>query len=61
MLLFFWVLVSRPGIELGPLAVKDLSPNHWPSRKFPSFFLYKEPSAWTRAHPSDLVLTESPH
>lgn len=34
MLLHFWVLVSSPGIEMGPLAVKILSPNHWPCREF---------------------------
>ena len=55
MLLCFWVLVSRPGIEIGPLAVKVLSPNHWPCRKFCSLFLYREPSDWTTAYPSDFV------
>ena len=39
---FFWpcrvacgILVPRPGIELGPSAVKTQSPNHWTSREFP--------------------------
>ena len=31
------ILVSRPGIEPGPLAVKARSPNHWTARKFPIF------------------------
>ena len=54
-LLCFWVLVSRPRIEIGPLAVKVLSPNHWPCRGFCSLFLHREPSDWTRAYPSDFV------
>lgn len=55
MLLHFWVLVSSPGIEMGPLAVKILSPNHWPCREFCSLFLCREPSDWTRAYPSAFV------
>ena len=30
------ILVPQPGIELGPTAVKVLSPNHWTAREFPS-------------------------
>ena len=30
------ILVSQPGIELGPLALKSPSPNHWTSREFPA-------------------------
>ena len=28
------ILVPRPGIEPGPMAVKALSPNHWTVREF---------------------------
>ena len=31
------ILVSRPGIEPGPSAVKVRSPNHWTAREFPGF------------------------
>ena len=31
-------LVPRPGIELGPTAVKALSPNHWTAREFPRLY-----------------------
>ena len=38
---FFWphhvacgMLVTQPGIEPGPLAVKVWSPNHWTAREF---------------------------
>ena len=31
------ILVSRPGIESGPSAVKVQSPNHWTAREFPGF------------------------
>ena len=30
----YGILVPQPGIELGPSAVKALSPNHWTIRKF---------------------------
>ena len=30
------ILVPRPGIEPGPLAVKVRSPDHWTSREFPA-------------------------
>ena len=29
------ILVPRPGIEPGPLAVDAWSPNHWVAREFP--------------------------
>ena len=31
------ILVPRPGIEPGPLAVRAWSPNHWTARVFPGF------------------------
>ena len=41
-LFVFWLrctacglLVPRPGIEPGPLAVRAQSPNHWTAREFP--------------------------
>ena len=51
--LFFWpchracgILVSRPGIEPGQLAVKALNPNHWTTREF----LWKFGLLKTRKH-----------
>ena len=45
---FFWphrtggvILVPRPGIKLGPSAVKVWSPNHWTAREFPTMPLFK--------------------
>ena len=29
------ILVSQPGIELGPAAIQAPSPNHWTTRKLP--------------------------
>ena len=46
--LFFWlcpaacdILVPRPGIKPGPLAVRAPSPNHWPAREVPERPLFK--------------------
>ena len=44
LLLFFLatpcgISVPRPGIELGPTAVKAGSPNHWTAREFPGTVL----------------------
>ena len=33
------ILVPRPGIEPGHLAVKAQSPNHWTAREFPVFLI----------------------
>jgi len=30
-----WDFSFQPGIELGPLAVRVQSPNHWTAREFP--------------------------
>ena len=35
------ILVSQPGIEPGPLAVKAQSPNHWTAREFPKLSNYE--------------------
>ena len=34
------ILVPRPGIDPGPLAVRARSPNHWTAREFPSASFY---------------------
>ena len=34
------ILVSLPGIEPGPSAVKAWSPNHWTTREFPKSILW---------------------
>ena len=34
------ILVHRPGIEPGPLAVKTWTPNHWPTGEFPLWWLF---------------------
>ena len=35
------ILVPRPRIEPGPLAVRVWGPNHWIARKFPGIFFNK--------------------
>ena len=35
------ILVPQPGIELGPMAVKVPSPNHWTAREVPTWLLFK--------------------
>ena len=35
------ILVSRPGIEPGPPAVRAQSPNHWTAREFPIIQSFK--------------------
>ena len=39
---FCGILVPRPGIEPGPLAVRVLSPNHWAAREFPLYSHFME-------------------
>ena len=38
--LSLWDLRSPPGTEVGPLAVRAQSPNHWTSGEFPDKFFY---------------------
>ena len=45
---FFWphrvaygLLVPRPGIEPGALAVRPPSPNHWTAREFLNFYFLR--------------------
>ena len=46
------ILVPRPGIELGPSAMKACSPNHWTSREFPV-------AVWALAPPKPPQTTSS--
>ena len=46
---FFWarratcgILIPRPGIEPGPLAMKEWSLNHWTAREFPGKSFYRQ-------------------
>ena len=34
------MLVPPAGTELGPMAVKTSSPNHWTAREFPKLLVY---------------------
>ena len=40
-----WDLISGPGIEPLPLAVKVQSPNHWAAMEFPGYWFFLSDTA----------------
>ena len=51
------ILVPWPGIEPGPSAVKEPSPNHWTTREFPNepWILRSSTEARLQRHPSSML------